>query len=460
MQTQLGNEADLFFNALVEPPPISIRINPFKQTSDIRRQPSDRANQLSTFNFQLSTSCIPWCEDGFYFSERPSFIYDPLFHAGTYYVQEASSMFAGEVARRLLKDSTNPFVLDAAAAPGGKSTHLHSVLNKRGCLISNEVISQRNSVLQENIWKWGVSNNVITQQQLFEFGQAGEMFDLILLDAPCSGEGLFRRDPDACDEWSLQSVAGCALRQKQLIEDVLPSLKVGGYLIYSTCTYAVEENDDNVKQALQKFPLEPIDIEIPDGVVKTKHGYQFYPHRVKGEGFFISVLRKTDYVDSKTPTRSFKQKQIQPVKSLPETFDFNYEDFEFYRLNNIVYAVPTFVARHIQKFDSFNIKSIGTPLFEETNFRNIPHTALALHADYNFHQATSTGSVQAVDLDFENALSYLYGDALVNETEIKQGYALARFEKHNLGWIKAAGNRWNNLYPHPWRIRKRRSNVP
>jgi len=443
MREQLGAEADLFFNALVETPPVSVRLNPFKQTSDSE-------TQLSILNSPFSIhSKVAWCEDGYYLTERPAFIYDPMFHAGTYYVQEASSMFAGEVARVLLKSFNDPLVLDAAAAPGGKSTHLLSVLNGRGCLISNEVMPQRNSVLQENIWKWGMSNNVITQQQLAEFGNAGETFDLILLDAPCSGEGLFRRDPDACAEWSLQSVTGCSLRQRQLIDDVIPALKVGGYLIYSTCTYAIEENDATVEQAIEKYGLEKIKVNAPDGVVDTKHGFQFYPHRVRGEGFFMSVLQKTHAGAPNISTKAFSKKQAaQKVKSPAEAFGFDKEGFEFYSMNNVVYAVPAFAASQLLSLQMFNLKSIGTPLIEQTEFRSIPHAALALHSAYNFHQAA--------DLTNETALSYLCGDALANESDIKQGYALARFNGLNLGWMKAAPNRFNNLYPHPWRIRKRR----
>ena len=361
-------------------------------------------------------------------------------------------MFAGAVARDLLQDSTNPVVLDAAAAPGGKSTHLLSVLKHRGVLISNEVIPQRNSVLQENIWKWGVSNSVITQQQLATFAQAQEFFDLILLDAPCSGEGLFRRDPDACAEWSLSSVEGCSIRQRQLINDVMPALKIGGYMIYSTCTYAPQENDDTVQNALENFSVESIDIAAPEGVVKTKHGYQFYPHRVQGEGFYISVLRKTSEtsdVRHQTSDRAFKSKSLfSPTKALAETYNWNNEGFVNYNLGNTTCAIPKHIELLLDQLSLFNLKSIGTPLYESVNNRPVPHPALALHHQYNPHQA--------VDVDKQTALQYLYGDSLPNTSDVQQGYAVAQFQKQNLGWMKAAPNRFNNLYPHPWRIRKRR----
>jgi 16S rRNA C967 or C1407 C5-methylase (RsmB/RsmF family) len=446
MQRQLGNEANKFFNVLAQPAPVSIRVNPFKeQTTDIRPKMQDRA---STADYGLrTTDSVPWCDDGFYLTERPQFIYDPLFHAGCYYVQEASSMFAGTVASVLLKDVTNPLVLDAAAAPGGKSTHLLSVLNKRGFLVSNEVVSQRNSVLQENIWKWGVSNQCITQQQLFEFAQADETFDLILLDAPCSGEGLFRRDPAACNEWSVQSVEGCSLRQRQLIQDVLPSLNTGGYLIYSTCTYAEHENDDNVEHALRNFPLEKVSIDVPIGVVPTKHGYQFYPHRVRGEGFYIAVLRKIGHLEINQSTKRFKPKQqLQRAITIDKTFSTGNDDIHA-TLGNITSAIPTHADHLLERLSACNLRSIGTPLYETVNGRNVPHIALALHTGFSFHQA--------IDVDRDTALSYLYGDALVNDSDIRQGYASLRHAGRTLGWVKAAGNRFNNLYPHPWRIRKR-----
>jgi hypothetical protein len=372
-----------------------------------------------------------------------------MFHAGCYYVQDASSMVVGTVAEHLLRGFEQPVVLDAAAAPGGKSTHLLSVLNGRGVLVANEVVPQRNSVLQQNVWKWGVSNAVVTLQALGEFAEP-ELFDLIVLDAPCSGEGLFRRDPGAVSEWSHAAVMGCGTRQRQLVEDIFPALKVGGHLIYSTCTYAPVENDGTVDMALQKLPFEQVDVLLPDGAVPTQHGWQFYPHRMRGEGFYISVLRKTgDGGAVANPTLGkFKPRVVAETISEMDMWGWKNHGYVNYKLNNVTSAVPASLENLLSPLLNLNIKSIGTPVYETFPGRTVPHPALALHANFK--------ASQPLDVDYDTALSYLYGDVMPNDASVLKGYAAVTHNGFGLGWVKAAPNRFNNLYPHPWRIRKRR----
>ncbi|MES1226926.1 MAG: RsmB/NOP family class I SAM-dependent RNA methyltransferase, partial [Bacteroidota bacterium] len=199
---------------------------------------SVRVNPNRTFNVEYSTlnvqGKVPWSSNGYYLSERPSFTTDPLFHAGAYYVQEASSMFLEEAVKQTCDLSKPLKVLDLCAAPGGKSTLLQSIISNESLLISNEVIKSRVNILSENITKWGAANVVVTNNDPKDFQRLPEYFDLIVIDAPCSGSGLFRKDPEAITEWSSDNVMLCSQRQQRILADILPCLKPGGILIYST----------------------------------------------------------------------------------------------------------------------------------------------------------------------------------------------------------------------------------
>lgn len=220
----------------------SIRFNPSK---NVYHQPGD--HRLAP---------VPWTQNGYYLAQRPSFTFDPLFHAGVYYVQEASSMFL-EQALRQTTDLSQPLkVLDLCASPGGKSTHLQSLLSPASLLVSNDVIRSRAHVLKDNIVKWGSLNVVVTNNDPADFSALENYFDVIVVDAPCSGSGLFRRDEDAIGEWSVNNVTLCTQRQQRILADAWPSLKRGGLLIYSTCSYSMEEDEDIVKWLRREFLLE------------------------------------------------------------------------------------------------------------------------------------------------------------------------------------------------------------
>src|SRR5688572_6493565 len=205
----------------------SIRINPVKQSK-----------------IQNPKSKIPWTETGYYLEQRPSFTFDPLFHAGTYYVQEASSMFLEQALKQTVDLSKSLRVLELCAAPGGKSTHIQSLISKDSLLVSNEVIRSRANVLKDNIIKWGCANVMVTNNDPKDFARLENYFDVIVVDAPCSGSGLFRREPDAMEEWSLNNVALCSQRQQRILADVWPALKKDAVLIYSTCSYSRSEEED------------------------------------------------------------------------------------------------------------------------------------------------------------------------------------------------------------------------
>ncbi|MFQ3579194.1 MAG: RsmB/NOP family class I SAM-dependent RNA methyltransferase, partial [Bacteroidales bacterium] len=228
------NKQAIFEESLTMPSPVSIRKNPIK----LHDLPTGRP--------------IPWCKNGFYLSERPVFTLDILFHAGTYYVQEASSMILEQVFEQILyKTSESKLILDLCAAPGGKSTHILSLINENDLLICNEIDKKRASVLKENIVKWGRSNVLITNNNVEDFEKYGEMFDVIFVDAPCSGEGMFRKDSFAVEQWSESLVNTCSLRQSQITQTAWQTLKTGGLMIYSTCTYNRKENEHIISQLLE-----------------------------------------------------------------------------------------------------------------------------------------------------------------------------------------------------------------
>jgi len=265
----------------------SIRINPFKTSIE----------QLNIHN----TEPIAWCEHGYYLAERPSFTLDPLFHAGAYYVQEASSMFLWQVLQQTIKNTTDKKVLDVCAAPGGKSTLLSTYFTD-GLVVSNEVIKQRANILCENITKWGIPNVVVTNNDPKQLQPFENYFDAIVIDAPCSGSGLFRKDEAAIDEWSENNVQLCSQRQQRIIADVMNCLKQDGILIYSTCSYSIEEDEAIADWICETFNVSSIQIALQADwhITETQsakhqaYGYRFWPYLVKGEGFFIAAFKKND----------------------------------------------------------------------------------------------------------------------------------------------------------------------
>ena len=282
---------------------------------------SVRINPAKIFDINKSVlnvdSKVLWSSNGFYLKERPSFTIDPFFHAGAYYVQEASSMFLEEVLKQSCDLNASLKLLDLCAAPGGKSTLLQSLISNESLLVCNEVIKTRVNVLSENITKWGAVNTVVTNNDPKDFQRLPEYFDVIVADAPCSGSGLFRKDPDAINEWSVDNVVLCSQRQQRILADIIPALKPGGVLIYSTCSYSESENETIADWLLNENEYETVQIKLDSdwGIVETQSannkafGYRFYPDKIKGEGFFIAAFRKKGDCNNseKIKTKSFVQ---------------------------------------------------------------------------------------------------------------------------------------------------------
>ena len=373
----MGEERlDRFLGAFDEEAPTSIRINPRKISQKNRP----------------SVAPVPWCEEGCYLEDRPQFTFDPLFHAGCYYVQEAASMFVTHAVRSLLPSCfpNGPIeALDMCAAPGGKSTALRTVLPEGSQLVSNEPIPTRAQILLENITKWGWPDCIVTNNYPRDFRKAKTTFDLILCDVPCSGEGMFRRDPATISEWSLQNVEKCWRLQREIVADAWECLAPGGILIYSTCTFNTKENEENVRWIMETYDAEVL--EIPTDPAWNITGsllqgfdapvYRFIPGMTQSEGLFMAVFKKSGVRNV--------QRQKNP-----------------------------------QKIQGLKVISLDIP------------------------QATCQ-----VELSYSEALRYLRGEALVLPADTPRGIVNVTYRGITLGPVKNIGNRANNLYPKNWRIK-------
>lgn len=403
---------------------------------------------------KLTGEPIPWCPLGIYLDERPSFTLDPSFHAGAYYVQDASSMFLWEVLSQLVPEHQHKKVLDLCAAPGGKSTLLASYFPE-SLLVCNEVIKSRAAILVENITKWGNSNVIVTNNDPSHFSQSGITFDVIVVDAPCSGSGLFRKDPDAITEWSLDHVQHCSLRQQRILEDIIPALNENGILIYATCSYSQEEDEMIAGWLMSSGAFEALSVNISDqwGIVETyaekskAPGYRFYPDHLKGEGFFIAAFKK------KTPATALgqgkstllKQPQKQELAQIKEFLPVA-ESFKLFKQGEQFRIFDQQWYDDLQQMaDRLYIRKAGIGIGEIKGKDIIPshELAMSLLPLHHFNRVT---------INKEDALKYLRRqDLFINAPK---GWNLILYQDLPLGWIKALPNRINNYYPQEWRILK------
>lgn len=430
MKVLMGTEYDAFRTALEKDPQVSIRVNSRKLDS----------TELSDI--------VPWCEKGRYLSERPSFTLDPLLHAGCYYVQEASSMFVEQVYRQYM-DVESPVVLDLCAAPGGKSTHLASLMDGSGWLVSNEVMRGRVGILQENLTKWGAPNVTVTNSDPADFGELSGLFDLILVDAPCSGEGMFRKDEQAVAEWSPENVRFCAERQRRILADVFPALAEDGILIYSTCTFNAEEDEANVKWIAEELGADILDVQLDDSwqVSTVGAGYHFYPHKTRGEGFFLSALRKT----SESGVCRRKKGKEQKVTLPPQTkviADWLDEPVKLIPRGDVIYAVEEKYADLVALLaEHLRIMQSGVEVATVKGKDLIPSQHLA------FSWLLRSSQFPCVELSWKDAVAYLHKDNILLDESAPKGFVLLTYRHVPLGWVKNLGNRCNNLYQSEWRIR-------
>ncbi|HNQ00081.1 MAG TPA: hypothetical protein PKK99_13565, partial [Bacteroidia bacterium] len=344
----------------------------------------------------------------------------------------------------------SPVVLDACAAPGGKSTLLLSILNQQGILVSNEVIQSRVKSLLHNLIKWGYNNHVLTSSDTEKFSTIHNYFDLVLIDAPCSGEGLFRKDQDSIQEWSEHAADLCALRQKRILQNIIPCVKPEGHLIYSTCTYNNLENIEQVHE-LTTRGMDCVEFEILEkfGFTPIRKnraiGYQAYPHKVKGEGFFISVLKQTEIVETKSiPAFGNKIKWNPDLTGWEKYADL--ENQTSFQHNGKYFGFPSDQIHHLETLASITrIIKAGTALGEIKHLEILP--------DFELSQSVCLSpDVQRSDLERETAIQYLQKNAIANESNLK-GYQLISYKGLGLGWAKAIPGRMNNLLPSEYKIK-------
>jgi 16S rRNA C967 or C1407 C5-methylase (RsmB/RsmF family)/NOL1/NOP2/fmu family ribosome biogenesis protein len=434
--SHLGIDVEAFAEAHREENRItSIRLNPFKK---------------STLAFEPGEA-VPWTKQAFYLADRPSFTFDPLFHAGCYYVQEAGSMFIEQALKQSLDLSQNLAILDLCAAPGGKSTHINSLITPQSLLVSNELVASRAGVLVQNLSKWGTANTLVTNSDPQKFGVLERFFDAMVVDAPCSGSGLFRKQPEAIEEWSEANVNLCCGRQKKILADALPGLKENGILVYSTCSYSEEENEAIVEWLIKEFEMEfvPIQVESSWGIVETGAGYRFYPHLAKSEGFFCAVLKKPGSV----PGGTFRKKgsiSAATKAELEVLAPFLEPAWQgpVLKKNNQFHLLNEAVLGFLQTFEKqLYFKKAGVLAGEIKGKDLVPAHELAL--------AIYTGAgVISLELDHETAIRFLKKENLTIPSPHK-GLCRITYQDQGIGWAKILPNRINNYLPPEWRILSR-----
>jgi 16S rRNA C967 or C1407 C5-methylase (RsmB/RsmF family)/NOL1/NOP2/fmu family ribosome biogenesis protein len=410
---------------------------------------------------------VPWSAEGIYLQRRPTFTFDPLFHAGCYYVQEAGSMFVEKALRTYVEGPVA--MLDLCAAPGGKSTHARSVLPAGSLLVANEVMRNRSQILAENLIKWGHPEVVVTNNDPADFTPLGPTFDVILTDVPCSGEGMFRKDAVAVEEWSVENVANCEARQRRILADIWPTLKPGGLLIYSTCTYNREENEDNVLWIARTLgadilPL-PVDPawDITGNLTRADFPvYRFLPHRTQGEGFFMAVLRKhaddasegEEGIAIYNKVRKGKRDRESAPKTpaIPaeaRTWVQQSEAYLWEMQGDTAVAFPAAHAALYQRLkERLKVIHAGITVGSVKGKDFIPHHSLAMST------VLGREAFPTAEVTYEQAIAYLRKESLtLSQPALPRGYVLLTYQSAALGFVKHLGNRANNLYPQEWRIR-------
>lgn len=408
-----GNDLyQTFLKGLDDNPPVSIRLNPFKLSEDTNK-----------INPALTPQPIPWCKEGFWLKTRPNFTFDPLLHAGVYYVQEASSMFLSYVLHHWIKQPV--VALDLCAAPGGKTTCARTSLPAGSLLFSNEPIGKRAQILAENVQKFGHEDVVVTNNYPRDYKKTKLRFDVIIADVPCSGEGMFRKDPQSIEEWSLQNVENCWQLQRSIIADIWDNLKPGGILIYSTCTFNAHEDEENIAWILNEYDAELLSVpteeawnitgSLIDNPLKDGRDfpvYRFIPGKTRGEGIFMAIIRKRgehEALNSKTT--------IDIDKAITE-------------------------ARK-----RLRILSHGVKEGMQKGKNVIPDHTLALSF------SADKSAYPNVEVDYQTAIAYLRHEAIVLSSDAPRGIVLLTYKGYPIGFAKNLGNRANNLYPQEWRIK-------
>lgn len=440
MHELMGEDAEALCSALEGDAPTTIRL--------AQRRPYD------TPLLPNDAECVPWCPWGYYLAERPTFTGDPALHGGGYYVQEASSMLLWQIGSLL--PSSPIIALDLCAAPGGKSTLLTDLLPEGSTLISNEYVHHRANILCENLQKWGSPYSIVTNTSADRLGALSGIFDLIVVDAPCSGEGMFRKDHEARSQWTTNAPKLCAERQREILSDIWHALKPGALLVYSTCTFNRVENEDVLDWLVTELGAESLALEhcpIPTSPYSTHPCYRMMPHQVKGEGLFMAVVRKP--LEAHTPQLGRIKSKGKLSASLPipaemrgwinapRTWQWEQDSAGHVR----VYPEGVALLLHHLRALGVTILSAGIQVGEVKGKSCIPHPALA-HSWVRHDEA-----FERIEVDTPTAIRYLAREAIMLSSSLSIGIKLIISGGVPLGFVKHLGNRTNNLYPNEWRIR-------
>lgn len=431
----LRSEPELEFltESLLTAPEVSVRINPAKGLALPPGEP------------------VPWCKEGVYLPERPKFTFDPALHQGRYYVQDASSMAIAVVVRQLTASATHVRYLDACAAPGGKTTAALAALPDGSVVVANEFDYRRAEILTENLAKWGAPGVIVTRGDTARFSVCDSVFDIVSVDAPCSGEGMMRKDAKARSQWSSALVRECAALQRQIIDNVWPALRPGGYMIYSTCTFNRTEDEENLQYIIDRYGAEAVRIEVLDGIDGIVRGirtsapcYRFLPGKIKGEGLFIAAVRKP----GEAPAAQLKipKKGLRDYRRVSDMGLLD-GDFVYFQRQQDIYAFPASLADGMLVLsDRLGAIASGVGVCSVKGKDFIPSQALAMS------QALRRGAYPEAEVPEEEALAYLRREVVTLPDSAPKGYVLLTCGGCSLGFVKNLGNRANNLYPQAWRI--------
>lgn len=472
MQSLLGDSFPRFAQAMQESPATAIRLN------------TRKTNATPKWSGMTPVS---WCESGFYLDERPLFTLDPLLHAGAYYVQDPSSMIHQQIVARIMQlpdmqerlrhaDDMPLRVLDLCAAPGGKSTAIINALPDHSLMVSNEIDRQRCGILRENLEKWGYPEIIICNSDAAALGKADNIFDIIAVDAPCSGEGMMRKDADALDQWTPGLTESCARLQREILSDILPALRPGGYLIYSTCTFNTLENEENVKWLMTQWGMSAVALSMTgtEDVLPSLDpeipALRFMPHATRGEGLFAAILRMpgNDLPASLPKQREQKAskgkkcRNTAPAKGKMDKSRQSANPGEWldtadspliHEYGDKAYALSAQLSALdalLQK-NGVRVVEAGVPVAEIKGELRLPAPELPMSLAFR------KDAFPSVELSREEALSYLRREPLTLPPSAPRGFITVSYLGVPLGLLKNIGSRTNNLYPQNWRIRTRRN---
>ncbi len=456
MKKLMGESYQSLLDSYDQPESKGIRTNTLKLT------PDELARILS-----FETQSVSWCQEGFYIEHTVRPGKNPYYYAGLYYVQEPTAMAAVEV----LNPQPGEWVLDLCAAPGGKSTQIGARLQGEGVLVANELVNSRAGILSTNIERMGITNAVVTNEFPERLVDSFyERFDKILVDAPCSGEGMFRKDPGALADWSLERVDRCRGKQEKILESADRLLKPGGVLVYSTCTFSPEENEQIIESFIKKYPYTLESIELPGlndhGRVDWSRNHQqdiaktlrIMPMSVKGEGHFIARLKKSEgNIEAIEITQGYAKSRLKKATrlELQDYSEFAKNNLEpafyqkvadrLYLLGEHLYAVPAGIL--LERIA--NLKLLRTGLHLGTFKKNRFEPSYALAMALRLSQVQNVCNLS----DEEQAYQYLKGEAL--NLKVKKGWVLVGYNGYPLGFGKASEGVIKNHYPKGLRIRKK-----